>query len=162
MKVLVVEYCLDGHHAFFLSLIQKTFFQRGDETIVLAPPLTQHLKDSLRLEGCSESAFQWETIQDASLISVIRQTHQLAQDLKVDLVFFAYLDKILNPLFQKLDDFPYFEGKLSGIHFSFLPLNPVFKWFPPIKMASTRRCKFHRYLKTPAVKKPFPFFVFYH
>lgn len=140
-KILIVEPILDGHHAFYLSLIIKAFNQ-------YKVTLLTQIDHSALEEHCRRQEVELATIALISTKSslpaeVFEQTCSLWASNSYSSVFFCYLDHYL-PLISMSKVMPL--KSIQGIWFHPHALDNQYNWLPPIDKRITQRRKIHRWL----------------
>jgi glycosyltransferase involved in cell wall biosynthesis len=140
-KILIVEPTLDGHHAFYLSLIIKAFNQYKVTllTQIDYSALEEHChRQEVDLAGIT-------LIPTKSILpaEVFEQTCSLWALNSYSSVFFCYLDHYL-PLLAANKVMPL--KSIQGIWFHPHALDNQYKWLPPIDKRITQRRQIHRWL----------------
>ena len=140
-KILIVEPILDGHHAFYLSLIIKAFNQY--KVTLLTQIDHSALEEHCRRQKVELAAITLIPTKSRQPAEVFEQTCGLYEVGRYITVFFCYLDHYL-PLISMSKVMPL--KSIQGIWFHPHALDNQYNWLPPIDKRITQRRKIHRWL----------------
>lgn len=140
-KILIVEPILNGHHAFYLSLIIKAFNQY--KVTLLTQIDHTALEEHCRRQEVELAAITLIPTRSSLPAEVFEQTCGLSEAGNYSSVFFCYLDHYL-PLISSSTVLPL--KSVQGIWFHPHALDSHYNWLPPIDKRILQRRKTHRWL----------------
>jgi glycosyltransferase involved in cell wall biosynthesis len=141
-KILIVEPLLDGHHAFYLSLIIKALLE--NQITLLTCQDTSHLKEHFDRQAIDQELLEIVNTTSVKPAHVYLQACKLTHDRAFDKVFIPYFDHYL-PLI--LANSHRLNAPVSGIWFHPYALDAFYRWMPPIDKRNRERGQINRRLR---------------
>ena len=141
-QILIVEPNLDGHHAFYLSLIVKAL--QGNHLTLLTQKDTSALNEHFDQREIEKDAIAIVHAAAGKQAEIYKQACGLTRDQHFDQIFIPYLDHYLPIMLEESDQL---NAPVSGIWFHPHALDAYYRWMPPFDKRQRERGRINRRLR---------------
>jgi glycosyltransferase involved in cell wall biosynthesis len=154
-RVVILEPDLDGHHAFWLSLLVEAHRRAGwaVEVLTAVDAARLHAQAALRgyLLGPAEGVRLHAVREGGGDAALLAQARELARASGAERIFVAFLDRFWSAILA--EDAAVAEGagaaRIEGIWFHPHALDARWRWAPPLGKRWATRGRLHRFLASP-------------
>lgn len=147
-RVLILEPDLDGHHAFWLSLIIEAYGRAGWAVELLTTGDASRLSEQLALRGHGagrDSGARFHAApENAGEAELLARARALARETGADEIFVAFLDRYWSAILAE----GHGAEKLTGIWFHPHALDARWRWLPPLDKRWKTHGRVHRFLRS--------------
>jgi glycosyltransferase involved in cell wall biosynthesis len=165
-RVVILEPELEGHHAFWLSMLIEAHRRAGWEIEVLTAADTTHLREQSRMRGYDlETGVRLGTARAADKAGLLVEARELARETGAERIFVAFLDHYWAAILAEAvgsggaGEAKRLGGpdraKLSGIWFHPHALDAKWRWAPPLGKRWATRGMVHRFLRSARAAEVF-------